>query len=203
VIESSVTSLDFAPTMLDCAGIASPPQFEGRSFLPIATGTLSPEAWDEDVIYEYYWEWNFPQTPTTFAIRTRDFKYVQYHGVWDIEELYDVKNDPQEMHNLIDDERHLDAKVDLRRRLYAGLADEGGQHAIPYNERHNAGIVFRRRGGSPVAQFPAAWERDADADDLMEGLIPDGAIKSQLKKSGRLPQLWIGEHVRGDEGDAP
>ena len=91
VVESSVTSLDFAPTFLDCAGVSAPPQFEGRSILPLALGTLSPEEWDEDVYYEYYWEWNFPMTPTTFAIRTRDFKYIQYHGVWDTEELYDLQ----------------------------------------------------------------------------------------------------------------
>ena len=75
VVESSVTSLDFAPTFLDCAGVESPAQFEGRSILPLATGAMPAEAWDEDVFYEYYWEWNFPMTPTTFAIRTRNFKW--------------------------------------------------------------------------------------------------------------------------------
>lgn len=82
VVKNSVTTLDFAPTLLDCAGVASPPQFEGRSLLPLATGALSPDQWNEDVVYEYYLEWNFPQTPTTFAIRTPQFKYIQYHGVW-------------------------------------------------------------------------------------------------------------------------
>ncbi len=198
VIESSVTSLDFAPTLLDCAGVPSPSQFEGRSFLPLATGALSAESWSEDVVYEYYWEWNFPQTPTTFAIRTRDFKYIQYHGVWDIEELYDLQNDATEMHNLIDDERYVDVRVDLRRRMYEGLADQRGQHAIPYNERTNAGIVFRRSDGTSTAAFPDSWHREPGAADLMDGLIPDGAIKSELKNAGRLPLLWAGPHERGD-----
>ncbi len=202
VIESSVTSLDFAPTLLDSAGIASPPQFEGRSILPLASGEFAADAWDEDVIYEYYWEWNFPQTPTTFAIRTRDFKYIQYHGVWDTEELYDIQNDPKEMHNLIDDDGYVETKIDLRRRLYEGLADQSGGHTIPYNERYNAGVVYRRRSGSPVAEFPESWNRDADATDLMDGLIPDGALKSRLKEANAMPQFWIGPHERGDE-DTP
>lgn len=53
-------------------------------------------------VYEYYWEWTYPHTPTTFAIQRGDLKYIQYHGVWDTEELYDVRKDPQEMNNLID-----------------------------------------------------------------------------------------------------
>jgi arylsulfatase A-like enzyme len=199
VIESSVTSLDFAPTFLDCGSLAAPEQFEGRSILPLATGAMSAEQWAEDVVYEYYWEWNFPQTPTTFAIRTPKFKYIQYHGVWDTEELYDVEHDPQEMTNLIDDDRYSDVKVDLRRRLYEGLADTRGDHHIPYNARVNAGIVYRRRDGSPPAAFPDHWHRDPDADDLMDGLIPDGPVKQRLKDAGKLPQLWVGPHERGSD----
>lgn len=202
VVESCVTSLDFAPTLLDCAGVASPAHFEGRSILPLASGEVAAEAWDEDVIYEYYWEWNFPQTPTTFAIRTREYKYIQYHGVWDTEELYDIVADPREMRNLIDNEAFRDVKVDLRQRLFEGLADQSGGHAIPFNERYNAGIVYRRRDGSAPAAFPAAWERDADAADLMDGLIPDGPLKSRLREAGALPQFWAGPHVRGDEGSS-
>lgn len=190
VVESNVTSLDFAPTMLDCAGIAPPDTFEGRSILPLATRAMDADAWNEDVIYEYYWEWNFPQTPSTFAIRTKDFKYVQYQGVWDIEELYDVRNDPREMHNLIDDDRYLDVRVDLRRRLYEGLADRDGRHVIPYTQRYNAGVVFRRADGAPVANFPASWNRTPADDDLMEGLLPDGEWKQKARDAGKLPRLW-------------
>ena len=46
------------------------------------------------LLYEYYWEYNFPQTPTTFALRGKRYKFIQYHGIWDIDELYDLKNDP-------------------------------------------------------------------------------------------------------------
>ena len=155
-------------------------------------GSVSPEQWDEDVIYEYYWEWNFPMTPTTFAIRTRDFKYVQYQGVWDVEELYDMQNDPTEMVNLIEDERYSDVKVDLRRRLYVGLTDRDGEHVIPYTARYNAGIVFRHEAGTATAAFPDAWLRHEDAPDLLDGLVPDSAIKTHLKKTGRLPRLWTG-----------
>jgi len=111
--------------------------------------------------------------------------------------------DPAEMHNLIDDDQYNDVKVDLRRRLYEGLADAGGEHAIPYNERTNAGIIFRRTGASPPASFPDGWHRTPDDVDLMDGLIPDGPLKQRLKETGHLPQLWTGPHHKGNEQARP
>lgn len=64
-----VRNLDLAPTFLDIAGVAKPAQMEGRSFLPVATAKQSAKDWNaNDFVYEYYWEWTFPMTPTTFAI---------------------------------------------------------------------------------------------------------------------------------------
>ena len=48
----------------------------------------------DELLYEYYWERNFPQTPTVHALREDRYKYVRYHGVWDIDELYDLAEDP-------------------------------------------------------------------------------------------------------------
>ena len=54
----------------------------------------------DDHRYEYYWEYNFPQTPSIFALRGQRYKFIQYHGIWDIDELYDLQQDPLERHNL-------------------------------------------------------------------------------------------------------
>ena len=40
---------------------------DGRSWLPLAQG--KPTQWRDDLLYEYYWERNFPQTPTMHALR--------------------------------------------------------------------------------------------------------------------------------------
>ena len=101
------------------------------------------------------------------------------------------------MRNLIDDDRYADVKVDLRRRMYEGLAASSGNHVIPYNERTNAGIVFRRRDGSPTAAFPERWLRHPESPDLMDGLLPDSPFEAQLKQAGKLPRLWTGPHERG------
>jgi arylsulfatase A-like enzyme len=99
VISQMILNIDLAPTFLEIAGIAKPSQMQGESFLPLLKGQNI--AWRDKIFYEYYWEQAFPQTPTTFAVRTDKYKYISYNGIWDINELYDLENDPMEMNNLI------------------------------------------------------------------------------------------------------
>lgn len=154
-----VRNLDFAPTFLDLAGVKAPPQFEGQSVLPVATGAVAVKDWaEDDFIYEYYWEWTFPQTPTTFAIQRGPLKYIQYHGVWDLEELYDLSRDPDEMNNLIFDKAYAAARIALRRALFTGLATRGGQHVVPYTEKTSPGLGLRDRDGDKAADFPPEWQ---------------------------------------------
>jgi arylsulfatase A-like enzyme len=173
-----VRNLDMAPTFLAAADVAAPSQFEGRSFLDTASGAVTPAAWKApDFVYAYYWEWTFPHTPTTFAIERGTTKYIQYHGVWDIEELYDLSKDPDELNNLIDDPNWFATKVDLRNRLYAGLANENGQHIVPYGQRTAEGIVWRNENGARAADFPAKWLKAPNRPDKLYGAFPQQAPK--------------------------
>ncbi len=155
-----VANLDVAPTVLAAAGLPAPAQFSGRNFLPLIRNTDVGDDWRDELLYEYYWEYNYPQTPTTFALRTSRYKLIQYHGVWDTEELYDLAADPREMHNLIDSDAHAERIVDMRRRLYALLADAEGAHVVPYSRRDHDAALLRHRERSKAAEFPEAWQRD-------------------------------------------
>lgn len=77
---------------------------DGMSFLPLAEGKSIP--WRKDFLYVYYWEKNFPQTPTTFSIRGDRYKYITYYGLWDSDEFFDIPNDPDESRNLLHDPAH-------------------------------------------------------------------------------------------------
>lgn len=166
VIKPRVLNLDIAPTILDMARVPAPPQFEGRSFMPLATGAIPAMAWkDKDFIYEYYWEWNFPQTPTTFSIVRDGIKYIQYHGVWDLDEVYDLNQDPNEMRNLTDDPNYAERKRELRASLFSQLANNKGEHVIPFSQRTSAGNILRNEAGSKATDFPPAWLRKASAPD--------------------------------------
>lgn len=92
-ISENVQNIDIAPTILDIAGADIPAQFDGQSFKPL----LQAEQvnWRDTIYYEYFWERPFPQTPTVHAIRTEQYKYIRYHGIWDLNELYNIQEDPR------------------------------------------------------------------------------------------------------------
>lgn len=99
--KEQIINLDYAPTFLEAAAAAIPDTVQGESFLGLLNGTRTGgrEAW----LYEYFWERSFPQTPSVLGVRTNRHKFMQYHGVWDRYELYDLEKDPDEMHNLLGD----------------------------------------------------------------------------------------------------
>lgn len=164
-----IRNLDLAPTFLDVAGVPRPKQFEGISAWPLITGQTPAAAWKApDFTYEYYWEWSFPQTPTTFAITRNNLKYIQYYGIYDIEELYDLGKDPNEMNNLINDPAYRQQRNQLREALYKDMANREGKHMIPYGERKREGNVQRGRGGTGAAPFPREWEMDPRRPEAAE-----------------------------------
>lgn len=181
-----IRNLDLAPTFLEIAGVARPGQMEGKSFLPVAKGEIDEKAWNPgDFVYEYYWEWSFPQTPTTFAIERDRVKYIQYHGVWDIEELYDLKTDPDEMHNLINDPAWLDTKITLRAALFDQLANRKGEHVVPYTRKTSSGLVDRNVHGSRAADFPADWYVEPNLPSKMNDLFADTPAKAAADAAGK------------------
>ena len=125
VIEQVVMNVDLAPTFLELANIPKPAKMQGYSFTGLLKGTSS--AWKRDkVFYEYYWESSFPQTPTTFAVRSDRYKYIYYNGVWDINELFDLQNDPYEMNNLIRDTTYRKIGLALKSELFQWLKETNG-----------------------------------------------------------------------------
>ena len=100
-INSMIQNVDIAPTILECAGIAKPDNMAGESFLGMLTG--EEEKQRDKVYYEYYWDYEFPMTPTLFGVRTKRYKLIKSYGIWDRNELYDLVNDPHEMVNLINE----------------------------------------------------------------------------------------------------
>ena len=94
-----VTNVDIAPTLLAAAGVPVPDFVQGESFLKLVRGESS--SWRQEFLYEYFWERDFPQTPTVLGIRTNQYKFMKYHGIWDRYELYDIDKDPDEMENLL------------------------------------------------------------------------------------------------------
>ncbi|MBA0204610.1 sulfatase family protein [Pectobacterium aroidearum] len=180
VVEDLVANIDIAPTFLEAAGAEKPKNYDGNSFLNIKSDKEKQAKRKDYFAYEYFWEYDFPYTPTTFAIRTPEYKYIQYYGIWDKEELYDMKNDPDEKQNLIDskDKKLIETKIALRKQLYMELKDHDDRNVIPYNQRTKEGQVFRyQETGKKMADFPDEWLRGDNPRDKYSGIIPETVNK--------------------------
>jgi len=125
-ITQLVQNIDIAPTLLEAAGVPLPQaaNMDGQSFLPLLTGKSI--RWRDHILYEYYWEWNFPATPTVFAIRTERYKYIFYQGVWDHDGFYDLQTDPHERHNLINVPAYNEQIEAMKKQLFDELEASGG-----------------------------------------------------------------------------
>ncbi len=127
VVTQMVQNIDIAPSLLEAAGVPLPaaaPRMDGRSFWPLLQGRAAP--WRDHLLYEYYWEWNFPATPTLLALRTERFKYIHNHGVWDRDAFYDLGTDPLERHNLIHVPAFQEQIRACQKTLFAELEKSGG-----------------------------------------------------------------------------
>jgi N-acetylglucosamine-6-sulfatase len=142
-MQQMIQNIDIAPTILELAGYPVPRNMDGISFKILLDGENIP--WRDTIYYEYFWERPFPQTPTVFAVRTNKYKYIRYHGVWDINELFDLENDPWEMNNLIRSEAHQEIARDLNRALFRWLEETNGMN-MPLRRDWGNKIDHKYRG---------------------------------------------------------
>lgn len=124
VIDKMEQNIDVAPTILQLAGLKKPDYMPGKSFVQLLKGDTTK--WRNKIFYEYYWEYDFPMTPTVYGVRTDQYKYIRYMGVWDQNELYDIKNDPNEIHNLINQQKFQPIAKKMAGELFDWLEETKG-----------------------------------------------------------------------------
>ena len=91
-------NVDFAPTFLEAAGLPVPAEMQGRSLLPVLGGR-TPRDWRTSMYYRYYHDPGDHNTRAHYGVRTRTHKLIHYWKA-DQWELFDLVNDPHELHNL-------------------------------------------------------------------------------------------------------
>lgn len=99
-INSKVVNADIAPTILEVAGIAKPKDMQGRSFLK---SLINPGKEHRENIYYHYYENGEHAVSPHFGVRDNRYKLIRFYKRVEGWELYDLKNDPQELHNVYDD----------------------------------------------------------------------------------------------------
>lgn len=122
-----VQNIDFAPTLLDAAGVVPPEPMHGESFLPLLLG--KPTQWRDELYYHFYENPGFHGVARHYGIHTGRYKLIHYYqnDEW---ELFDLETDPQELTNLYGKPgtakltQQLSARLDaLRSRYQVPLED--------------------------------------------------------------------------------
>lgn len=116
-VDPMVVNIDFAPTLLSAAGITPPEDMQGKNFLPLVEKNGNNKGWRKAMYYHYY---EFPQphhVSPHFGIRTERYKLIRFYGPKDYWELYDLKKDPDEMHNVFGQAAYANITKDLRKQL--------------------------------------------------------------------------------------
>jgi arylsulfatase A-like enzyme len=111
-----VSTLDFASTFLDAAGVESPSDLQGRSIVPLLKGE-KPSDWRSAHYYHYY-EYPAPhRVAPHYGVRTdTGYKLVHYYQT-DEWELFDLNKDPNEMKSLHDDSEYASIRESLQLRI--------------------------------------------------------------------------------------
>jgi len=124
-IDEMVQNIDYAPTFLDLAGAPIPDDIQGVSLLPLLKGKAATKKdkaaiknWRDAIYYHYY---EYPAEHNVrrhYGIRTDRYKLMHFYGhdvnTW---ELFDLQNDPHEMHNLYGQPGMEKLQEQLHRRL--------------------------------------------------------------------------------------
>jgi arylsulfatase A-like enzyme len=121
VSDGMILNVDFAPTMLEAAGLEPDPEMQGRSFLELTQGNV-PSDWRESMYYRYYYS-HF-ETEPHYGIRTYRYKLIHFDRI-DQWELYDLEQDPHEMENLYGKPGSEELTQKLKEKLFQLQSDLG------------------------------------------------------------------------------
>jgi arylsulfatase A-like enzyme len=108
-------NVDFAPTFLDAAGVSVPAEMQGRSLMPVFRGR-TPAGWRTSMYYRYYHDPGDHNTRAHYGVRTQTHKLI-YYWKKDQWELFDLVNDPRELHNLYGEPGHEQITASLKAEL--------------------------------------------------------------------------------------
>ncbi|MGC6427383.1 MAG: sulfatase [Akkermansiaceae bacterium] len=121
-----VQNIDYAPTFLEATGTDIPKDLQGHSLVPFLKGE-SPK-WRDSIYYHYYEYPSVHMIPMHNGIRTERYKLINFYH-FDEWELYDLKNDPDELKNIYQDPAQADLIKNLKGQLQ-GLVEHYGDTTV-------------------------------------------------------------------------
>lgn len=112
-VEQQVINVDIPSTFVDLAGGEIPAQWQGKSLKALLKNKNSRIDRDT-ILIEHLWE--MPDIPSCEGVRTKEWKYFRYVNDERIEELYNLKSDPNEEFDLSKDKKYAKVLENLRNK---------------------------------------------------------------------------------------
>ena len=144
--DALVLTVDLAPTMLSMAGVSVPDIMQGRNLQKLL---VEPNAnWRDEVLIENLT--TVEDKTMSEALRTSKWKYIRYFATPEcpykesdlvfsdrstvFEQLFNLKNDPDERNNLVKNEKYTDTLQDMRERI-SNRSRELSDESIRYKSK--------------------------------------------------------------------
>ena len=141
--EALTGNVDFAPTILELAGLPIPKNIDGQSLIPIYADPTS--GGHDSLPLINVWG---PRSCHSLGVVTKDFKYVYWsyaaEGFEETEELFHLAKDPLELANTAKNPEYS-AKLDEMRATYDEAVAHWKKHAVPYHRYQEFGTIFDRK----------------------------------------------------------
>ena len=123
-ITAMVQNIDYAPTILEYAGVEIPEDMQGESFLGLMQGKTTSKmktgegpGWRDALYYHFY---EYPAEHAVrrhYGIRTERYSLIHFYNDIDQWELYDLQNDPLQLHNIYDSPEAKEILPEVMRKL--------------------------------------------------------------------------------------
>jgi arylsulfatase A-like enzyme len=117
IIDAMTQNLDFAQIFLDYAQVEIPTDMQGKSLRPLLEKTYTGDEFRDAVYYHYYDYLAFHMVKKHYRVRTKRYKLMHFYDDIDTWELYDLEEDPNEIHNQIDNTEYDNIEAVLRTKL--------------------------------------------------------------------------------------
>lgn len=115
ISNAMVQNLDFAPTILNLAGLPIPNDMQGKSLVPLLKNKKNKN-WRNSIYYHYYENPGIHFAERHLGIKTERYKLIYFYDIkqW---ELYDLKTDSDEVNNLYKNKNYSKLIATLKKEL--------------------------------------------------------------------------------------
>ncbi|MEO2047893.1 MAG: sulfatase/phosphatase domain-containing protein [Pirellulales bacterium] len=187
-----VLAMDIGPTVLDWCDVKVPREMDGKSWEELFKNEDPlTDRFRDDFFYDFYHYMGEQRLPAMQAVRTATHKLIEYERKH-FRELYDLKADPHELDNRIDDPAYANVLADLEKRLKRLKKESGWSPRViqPLKDYYFLGS-FTAKEDSQV--FPALQDGPFSLKPLtLAGKRFTWAVQHQAENWISLPRSTAG-----------